>query len=154
MKTYPLILIFGALCVSCKKPDETTVRTEPNFNSLRSGIYHEDEFSPWMTKAEQQVVYDRKHPGSYFACTEGRNNGGLNQYRHILKPVPSDKYSEWAIYWGLNPDEFYDIELKMLRSGFVREHLQVFTDSQGVALHQAVWLKIKPTVVTTKLPPK
>ena len=116
----------------------------PGYRDYGSGKYDEKDFSAWMSKAEQKAAYDAISPGSYFSYTEGRNNGGFNQYRQVKTTFPQDRFTEWAVFWGLTADEFYQLELKMLASGFVRQNLQVFTDSQGLALHQVVWLKPKP----------
>ncbi len=143
---FPLILLAaGLVCGSCnnKTRNEVPSAAAATFKSSGATVYRDDEFSPWMTKAEQQVIYDNKPAGQYFADTEGRNLGGLNQYRHVLRPFPQDKFTEWAVYWGLNAEEFYQLDLKLLRAGYTREHLQVFVDRQGVAFHQAVWLKAK-----------
>ena len=144
------LLILGFLCGSCNHKNEAPAAASATFKSPNTAAFVENEFSAWMTKAEQQVIYENKPAGQYFAYTEGRNLGGLNQYRHILRPSPLDKYSEWAVFWGLSTDEFYQLDLKMLRAGYGREHLQVFMDGQGVAFHQAVWLKAAPTTPNAK----
>lgn len=100
----------------------------------------ESEFSPWMSKADQQVVYEGRKEGTYFAYTEGRNNGGFLQFRHVLKEFKGEEHTEWAVFWGLSEDEFYQLELGMRNKGFAREHLQVFEDSSGKAYHQVLWL--------------
>lgn len=141
----PILYLFTAtlLVCSCKKelPPTTTTTNTVGYKELKSGPYQETDFSAWMTKAEQQVTHENKPKDQYYAFVEGRNNGGLNQYRHVMRPFPADKYSTWSVYWGLSSDEFYQLELKMLRDGFTRDSLQVFTDPSGKALHQVVWLK-------------
>ena len=143
MKMYLMLLLLGLFCASCDRKTASPATATAAFKSSNAAACREDEFSAWMTKAEQQVIHETKPAGHYFADVEGRNIGGLNQYRHVLRPFPQDKYSEWAVYWGLSAEEFYQLELKMLRSGYSREHLQVFVDAQGVAFHQAVWLKAR-----------
>lgn len=103
--------------------------------------YQNSDFSEWMTESDQQMAFDSKSNDSYFAYTEGRNNGGLNQYRFVLKPIPKERASEWAAFWGLTPDEFDKVDLQMLKNGFVRDNLQVFQGSDGISKQQAVWLK-------------
>lgn len=127
---------------ACDRPQSERSATPPaGYKSSGATVFGTADFSAWMTKAEQQLAFDSKPAGQYFAYTEGRCEGGLHQYRHVLRPEPSDRYSEWAAFWGLDAEAFYQLELKMLRAGFVREHIQVFTDTAGVAWHQAVWLK-------------
>ena len=138
-------MLAGFACASCGR--ETKAESDPGskgFRSPSSLSFGESEFSPWMSKAQQQIAQDNKPATHYFAYTEGRNHGGLQEYRHVLKPFPKDKFAEWAVYWGLSSNEFYQLELKMLRAGFVRESLQVYTDSQGAAFHQVVWLRPLP----------
>ena len=141
MKNIILFSILGLCCVSCKKTGE--ISTGKNYKNIKTATFSEADFSAWMTKAEQQVQYDTKPADHYFAYVEGRNEGGLNQYRHVMSKFPADRYAEWSVYWGLSTEEFYQVELRMLRGGFVRESLQVFTDTRGMAFHQAVWLKPK-----------
>ncbi|MBC8125551.1 MAG: hypothetical protein H8M99_00175 [Gloeobacteraceae cyanobacterium ES-bin-144] len=150
MKTFLLVFASSLLVISCGGPKNNQTESEApvGYNSNKPGTYADKDFSAWMTKAEQQIAYEKKPAGTYFACTEGRNFGGLNQYRHIQKPLPQEKYSEWAVFWGMNSDEFYTTELKLMRAGFVRDQLQVFIDSDGRAMHQVVWLK--PLAVTVK----
>jgi len=150
MKPSLTLLMFGLICGSCNHKNESPHAAAMTFNRADAPAFREDEFSPWMTKAEQQVIYENTPTGRYFAYTEGRNLGGLNQYRHVLRPTPQEKYSEWAVFWGLSADDFYQLELKMLRTGYARERLQVFVDGQGVAFHQAVWLKARPDTPNAK----
>jgi hypothetical protein len=138
----PLILL---LCLSSSACNPKSENSPPSgYRDYGSAKYEEKDFSAWMSKAEQKTAYDAKSPGSYFSYTEGRNNSGFNQYRQVKATFPQEKFTEWGVFWGLTADEFYQLELKMLASGFVRQNLQVFTDSQGLALHQVVWLKPKP----------
>jgi len=144
MKISLTLLLASLICPSCNPKSDSPHPASIAFKSSGAAAFREDEFSDWMTKAEQQVSYEKTPPGHYFAYTEGRNCGGLNQYRHILRPAPLDQFSEWAVYWGLSADEFYQLDLKLLKTGYARQHLQVFMDGQGAAFHQAVWLKAKP----------
>ena len=142
MKHLFLTVLAGLALTSCgRDADGESSGGSKGFRSPSTLSFGESEFSPWMTKAQQQIAQDNKPATHYFAYTEGRNNGGLQEYRHVLKPFPKDKFAEWGVYWGLSSNEFYQIELKMLRGGFVRESLQVYTDAQGAAVHQAVWLR-------------
>lgn len=145
MKHHVFAVLAVLALVSCGRDSGSQAGGDSGgFKSPSSLTFGEKDFSPWMTKAQQQIAQDTKPATHYFAYTEGRNNGGLQEYRHVLKPFPKDKFAEWAVYWGLSANEFYQLELKMLRGGFVRESLQVYTDSQGVALHQVVWLRPLP----------
>ena len=139
----------GGLLLSCSDEDaeEVPIAPPPPVKSghidLGEVDYSEDEFSPWMSKADQQIAYEGLEEGYYFAHTEGRNNGGYHQYRHVHRKFPSDQYTEWGVFWGLTVDEFYKVDLKMQQEGFTRVSLQVFEDSAGKAYHQAVWLQPK-----------
>jgi LysM repeat protein len=94
-----------------------------------------------MTRAELQHLQDQTPPNQYFARVEGRNNGGLSEYRAVRKPLPSDQYSRAEVSWGLDDKELYAQELLLLRTGSVRKSMQVFVDASGTALHQIVWLR-------------
>ena len=59
----------------------------------------------------------------------------------MLQKFDAVKYKEWGVFWGLTPEEFYQIDLKMQKAGYVREYLQVFEDATGKAYHQGVWLR-------------
>ena len=144
MKSHLTILSCALLCAACHHEDTPAAAASSPLTRSNTPDYRDADFSAWMTKAEQQVIFENKPEGDYFAYTEGRNSAGLNQYRHVLRHVPQGKYSEWAAFWGLNAEDFYQLDLKMLRAGFVRSHLQVFVDTQGVAFHQAVWLQPTP----------
>ena len=102
--------------------------------------FEDGEYSEWMSKADQQVAYEQRKEGMFFAYTEGRNNGGFHQYRHVMKKFTGTKYTEFAVFWGLSGDEFYQIDLNMQKKGFERANLQVFEDGTGEAFHQALWL--------------
>jgi hypothetical protein len=93
-----------------------------------------------MAKADQQLAYERRAEGSYFAFTEGRCNGGLLEFRHVAREFPAERFREFGVFWGLNAAEFYRIDLEMQKNGFVRANLQVFEDGAGNSHHQAVWL--------------
>lgn len=102
--------------------------------------FPDGDFSSWMSKADQQIAYEERDDGMYFAYTEGRNNGGFHQYRHVMRKFTGEKHREFAVFWGLSETEFYQIDLNMRKKGFVRENLQVFEDGSGKAYHQALWL--------------
>jgi hypothetical protein len=137
-----LALSCGAAVVSCKPSTNATERgAGGDYQSYAKEAASENDFTPWMSKAQVQVEYEKPREGKYFSLIEGRDNGGLSEYRYVLKPFPGTKYSQWAVFWGLSADEFYQVDLKMLRSGFVRDHTQVFRDAAGKSHHQVVWLK-------------
>lgn len=137
------VLAVAGLSVSC---GEKTSPASSNESDMSSGYcsltkpFKESEFSEWMSKADQQVAYEQRKEGMYFAYTEGRNNGGFHQYRHVTKKFTGAKHSEFAVFWGLSEDEFYQIDLNMRKKGFERSNLQVFEDGTGKAYHQVLWL--------------
>lgn len=140
-----LIMASVALVFSSCKQQESSGQAAPHvpssYKEVKVGSFTEADFSPWMTKAEQQIAHETKTSDHFYLYVEGRNNGGLNQYRHVLRKFPIDDYKLWSVYWGLSAEEFYQVDLKMLRDGFTRANLQVFTDSEGRPIHQCVWLK-------------
>jgi len=123
---------------SCKKPPEPV---EHGYSETSGDTFTVVEFSPWMSKADQKIAYESRDEGTYFAYTEGRSEGGFQQFRHVVKPLPAESKSQWGAYWGLSATEFYQVDLKLQREGFTRRNLQVFEDGSGAAFHQAVWLK-------------
>lgn len=138
-------LLAGTLMVSCTKNGggagaATNEVMSSGYSSLKDGEFSESDFSPWMSKADQQVVYDGRADGTYFAYVEGRNNGGFHQYRHVLQKFDASANKEWGVFWGLTTEEFYQIDLKMQKRGFTRAYLQVFEDATGKSYHQGVWL--------------
>ena len=130
---------------SCENLSSTVVQqSDPKVYSETSGeTFDEGEFSEWMSKADQQIAYDSRDKNTYFAYTEGRSQGGFQQFRHVIKPLPVETHSEWGVYWGLGTEEFYVVDLKLQRAGFERHNLQVFENGAGEAFHQATWLKKK-----------
>ncbi|MCX6874061.1 MAG: LysM peptidoglycan-binding domain-containing protein [Verrucomicrobia bacterium] len=146
----PLVLLsIACLVTSCNERQPrsaeagpTTARTPTAGYCLpASTAWAEDDFTQWMTRAELQHFQAQTPPDQYFAHVEGRNNGGLSEYRAVRKPLPSDQYVKSAVCWGLGDKELFDTELRLLRTGFVRKSMQVFVDASGTALHQLVWLK-------------
>lgn len=136
-------LLLVGVVASCGDNEEfgasQTINMKSGYCSLSEPM-NEAEFSPWMSKADQQVAYEEREEGMFFAYTEGRNNGGFHQYRHVMKKFTGEKHAEFAVFWGLSASEFYQIDLSMRQKGFVRENLQVFEDGAGKAYHQALWL--------------
>lgn len=149
MKQGALVILAAAsvvatgLVVSCKTDhgNQLLGETSESYQSYKSSDFAEKDFSPWMSKAEAQIQHEKPKKGDYFAVIEGRDNNGLSEYRFVQKSFPANEYSQWAVYWGLSPDEFYQVDLKMLHNGFTRSHTQVFRDATGKSYHQAVWLK-------------
>lgn len=144
-KNLAMIAMVAGLSSSCNKISGKADGggSAASYSSVPAGTYADGDFSKWMSKADQQLAYEKRGEGKYFAYTEGRNNGGFLEYRHVVKPIPKEKIDEWGIFWGLDEDKFYEIDLKMQRSGFIRESVQVFHDNTGVAYHQAIWVKPK-----------
>jgi hypothetical protein len=141
MKTILTIAFMAFSLSSCKKDEPAESPAATAFKEIKVGSFTEADFSPWLTKAEQQLAHETKASDNFYLFVEGRNNGGLNQYRHVLRKFPVDDYKLWSVYWGLSAEEFYQVDLKMLRDGFTRANLQVFLDSEGRPIHQCVWLK-------------
>jgi hypothetical protein len=133
-------LILLCCLSSCKNAPQSSAKT---YSETSGESFKEGEFSPWMSKADQQVAYDGREEGTYFAYIEGRCEGGFQQFRHVVKREPKETYSLWGVYWGLSATEFYQVDLKLQREGFTRSNLQVFEDGTGAAFHQAVWVKKK-----------
>ena len=131
-------LILLCCLPSCKEAPDSSARSK-SYSETSGEEFKEGDFSAWMSKADQQMAYDGRKEGTFFAYTEGRCEGGLQQFRHVLKPLPAD--TQWGVYWGLSASEFYKVDLKLQRDGFVRGNLQVFDDGTGAAYHQAVWKK-------------
>ena len=129
-----------ALLVSCKKETQSGAASADGYRSPELASVPEEKFSPWMSKADQQIVYDGLAKGTYFAVVEGRCNGGFQQFRHVTESYPENEFTEWGVFWGLSPEEFYQIDLNMQRKGFVRKTLQVFEDGTGEAFHQGLWI--------------
>ena len=113
------------------------------YSNIEADAFAADDFSPWMSKADLQLVFDALKQGDHFAYVEGRNNGGFHQYRHVTLAFTGPEHSEWGAFWGLTQEQFYKVDLKMLKSGYIRKHLQVFEDGAGYAHHQGLWLKPK-----------
>jgi hypothetical protein len=146
----PLILLtLACLAASCKEQRNcpviagTTAATTPaqGYCLPASSMWAEEEYTQWMTRAELQYFQDQARADQYLAHIEGRNNGGLNEYRAVRKSLPTEQYVKCAAFWGVGDADFFDCELRLLRSGFVRKSMQVFIDASGNARHQLVWLR-------------
>lgn len=141
-------LAFFCTLSSCKQESSEVsapkvLESKEPYSETSGQIYTESEFSQWMSKADQQIAYEKRDPKTYFAYTEGRSEAGFQQFRHVVRPLPVETHSEWGVYWGLSHEEFYLIDLKLQKAGFERENLQVFEDGTGNAFYQSVWLKKK-----------
>lgn len=138
----PVLIGLCALS-SCSKSEESASAgsSAKSYSDVSGKSFKGGEFSPWMSKADQQIAYGSLRKGTYFAYTEGRSEGGLQQYRHVIKSLKKDDSSKYAAYWGLSSNEFYQVDLKLQREGFTRSNLQVFEDGTGAAFHQALWVK-------------
>lgn len=142
-----MVLALAGVSVSCDGNKPSAGAPISGYSSEKAGRYSEKEFSAWMTKADVQIAYDKRMEGTFFVYAEGRSNGGCHQYRYVSQPFPKEEYSEWASYWGMTPDEFYRIDIKMQRAGFQRANLQVFEDKAGNAYHQGLWMKPRGSAV-------
>ncbi|MEI6674003.1 MAG: LysM peptidoglycan-binding domain-containing protein [Verrucomicrobiota bacterium] len=146
------LLVFACLASSCNERQShkdkaaaagsaASVKPASGYCLPASSMWAEEEYTQWMTRAELQYFHDQTPADQHFAHIEGRNNGGLNEYRAVKKPLPTEQYAKGAAFWGLTDKELYDCELRLLRSGLVRKSMQAFVDASGTALYQLVWLK-------------
>lgn len=137
------LLAVSLLTASCdvEQGTEPLVPETPKSYQSSGWTWTEQDYTTWMSRAELQFLQESNTEGDYFAHVEGRNNGGRIEYRAVVRPFPADHYQQWAVFWGIEEPELFDWELRLLRAGFVRKSMQVFTDSAGVALHQIVWLQ-------------
>jgi LysM repeat protein len=158
----PLLLVsFACLATACREQPARTADAEPitaakpaaGYCLPASTAWAEDDFTQWMTRAELLHFQGQAPSGQYFSHVEGRNNGGLNEYRAVRQPLPTEQYAEAAVFWSLDEKELFDTELRLLRNGFVRKSMQVFVDASGTALHQIVWLKPLGAVATAAIAP-
>jgi hypothetical protein len=94
-----------------------------------------------MSRAELQHLQETNSADQYFARVEGRNQEGRMEYRAQVMEFPSEQYDQWAVFWGISEAELFDWELRLLKSGFIRDNMQVCADSSGKVCHQIVWLK-------------
>lgn len=134
----PFLIFVGACCVvSCDSRNSGGGSGSGEISKK----WKEDDFTPWMSRAELQVMQENHPEGQYFTYVEGRVNGGLAEYRAVSKAFESDLYSHWAVFWGLDENELFQQELKLLNAGFAKKERQVFLDSTGKALHQMVWIR-------------
>ncbi len=150
MKPLAPLVLFALACLaaSCNERQShkavapaAAAKPPPGYCLPASSMWAEDEYTQWMTRAELQYFHDQTPADQHFAHVEGRNNGGLNEYRAVRKPLPAEQYVKCAAFWGLTDKELYDCELRLLRSGFVRKSMQAFVDASGTALYQLVWLR-------------
>ena len=146
----PIVLLaLGCLATSCGErkthappAGASTVATPAASYCLpASTAWAEDEYTQWMTRAELRFFHDQIPAGQYFAHVEGRNNAGLSEYRAVKKPLPSEQYADASVSWGLDDNDAFTSELRLLRAGFVRKSMQVFIDASGSARLQIVWLR-------------
>jgi LysM repeat protein len=140
---FPLTLLIS----SCEQKDYSGSPAAPppppeeaGFRACLGAPPKADDFTDWMSKAELQYAQESQPPGRYFAFVEGRSTGGFRQYRAARATFPTDQWEQWAVFWGLSEQEMFEAEIKLLRNGFSRQQLQVFTDA-GTAVHQGVWLR-------------
>ncbi len=141
---FPVILaaITSLSCdQSSEAPPAPEAPKEEKAYSLSDPTWDESDYTRWMTRAELQYHQEMSEEGNYFAYVEGRNNNGLSEFRAVEKVFAEDKYTQWAVFWGIDDKELFDWELRLLKSGFKRESMQVFFDSLGNPVHQIVWLR-------------
>lgn len=130
------------LVVSCDRKMVSVVDEEQGRSyEVTSTTWHEFDFTAWMSRAELRILQEKTEEYQYFARVEGRNNRGRLEYRAALRPFPVEQYEQWAVFWGIGEEELFDLELRFLRSGFIRREMQLLTGPDGRTLHQLVWLK-------------
>jgi LysM repeat protein len=136
------LLAAAVFAVSCDRKESVLAEGRPALVQPASKqAWKETDFTPWMSRAELQVRQENNAADQYFARVEGRNNGGMREYRAAIKPFPADRYDQWAVFWGIDDKELFEWEVKLLKSGFSREEMQIFEDAGGRVYHQIVWLK-------------
>jgi LysM repeat protein len=130
--------------VSCGKEDAPAA---PNVETVEAAYvspepkWSEEDFTKWMSRAELQYQQDMIPSEQYFAYVEGRNNRGVAEFRAVKRDLLIAEYSQWAVFWGIDEEELFDWELRLLRTGFERKSMQLFFDSTGIPVHQIVWLR-------------
>ncbi len=150
-----MVIALGGLSLSCGEQRDSSKASGTGYSSEKEGRYADKEFSAWMSKADMQIAYDKRAEGTFFVYAKGRSNGGFHEYRYVSQAFPKEKFSEWASFWGMTPDEFYQMDVKMQRLGFQRTNVQVFEDKAGNAFYQSLWMKPRgsETLVTPKRQP-
>ncbi len=131
--TIKLILLgFSYLALSsCSNDKEITVtekEVEKNYSVCENGVFEESDFSNWTPVTDMQLIADNLAKDKYFAFVEGRNNGGLSEYRWVVKDFPSDLYIKYDVRAEQSDSQFRDRGLRLRRAGYVRKSLQVFID--------------------------
>ncbi|HVJ46274.1 MAG TPA: LysM peptidoglycan-binding domain-containing protein [Luteolibacter sp.] len=140
--TTAALLAAAMSVVSCDRRETKSADVRPALVQPESKhAWSDSDFTPWMSRAELQYRQENNPADQYFARVEGRDNGGMMEYRAVIKTFPSDQYDQWAVFWGIDEKELFDWELKLLKSGFAREEMQIFADAGGNVYHQIVWLK-------------
>lgn len=144
----PACLLGAMLLAACNEGEKKSSSFAAAQSLENATLYHssnntwaEQDFTPWMSRAELQLAQEQLPAGNYFAHVEGRSNGGRCEYRAIHQVFPAERYDQWAVFWGLREDELFDWELRLLKSGFVRQDMQIFANLRSEPIHQIVWLK-------------
>jgi len=109
--------------------------------SFTSAQYGEADFSPWVSRAELQGIQHGLPGHQHYARVEGRDHRGRSEYRAVIKAFPGGTYEQWAVFWGINEEKLFQMELKLIEEGFVRSEMQSFKDASGQILNQIVWLR-------------
>lgn len=142
-----LLIFLALLHTSCEQKKSTSTTPSPQegggFQAFLGTTPKDEDFTPWMSRAELQYAHENSPAGTCFSFVQGRDNNGFRQYRAVRAPFLSTEWDLWAVYWGLSEQEMFEAEIKLLRNGFIRSQLQVFTDSGGAAVHQGVWLRAR-----------
>jgi hypothetical protein len=136
------LAVAATSALSCSPPKSNKAETYGMGYSYAEGLdLSKEKFTEWQTSVESQFGQDNIGPDHFKAYLEGRNNGGLDELRSVIKPFPRDKYETYDVRAGLTSSEFYDRGTKNQRNGYKRIALQVFIDGSGVARYQVVWVK-------------
>lgn len=136
-------MLVGTGLWSCSPPESGNEKQEEEGYAQSLNLYLSKEtFTGWETVVDSQLSQDELQATSrYKAYIEGRNHGGLDELRAVIKEFPKHEYETYVVKANMTSAEFYDRGTKLQREGYKRMSLQVYIDGSGTARHQAVWLK-------------
>ena len=109
MKQLLSILPAALLFVSCEKQAEpAAVKPDSSVTGFVSPEpqWSDADYTEWMSRAELQYTQDLSPSEQYFAFVEGRNNNGVAEFRAVKRDLPTEQYSQWAVFWGIDQKSF------------------------------------------------
>jgi hypothetical protein len=107
-------------------------------------------YSSWLSQREYQRQFDQHVAKKFYPMlVEGRNEGGVRQYRARFVPYP-DGIFNFESRSEMSVEGFNRRNDELLVLGYTLIHEQRFTDTQGTAV-QAVWTRLG-TTQTTPIP--